>query len=52
MNGETGLEHSGLTSLKEIKMRPKLDILNEPEYQKWFDEQSSFGKYDHGCVST
>jgi len=36
IHGKTGLEH--LTSLKEIKARPNLDILTE--YQKWVDEQS------------
>ena len=36
MNGKTGLDH--LTSLKEIKALPNLDILSE--YQKWVDEQS------------
>jgi len=41
MNGKTGLEHSGLTSLKEIKVRPNLDILTE--YQKWVDDQSILG---------
>jgi len=41
MNGKTGLEHSGLTSLKEIKVRPNLDILTE--YQKWADDQSILG---------
>jgi len=35
------LEHSGLTSLKEIKVRPKLDMLTE--YLKWVDEQSILG---------
>jgi len=40
MNGKTGLEHSGLTSLKEIRVRPNLEILTE--YQRWtrVDEQS------------
>jgi len=41
MNGKTGLEHSGLTSFKEIKVRPNLDILTE--YQKWVDDQSILG---------
>ena len=36
INGKTGLDH--LTPLKEIKVRPNLDILTE--YQKWVDEQS------------
>ena len=36
MNGKTGLDH--LTSLKEIKALPNLDILSE--YQKWVNEQS------------
>ena len=36
MNGKTGLDH--LTSLKDIKALPNLDILSE--YQKWVDEQS------------
>ena len=36
MNGKTGLDH--LTSLKEIKTLPNLDILSEN--QKWVDEQS------------
>ena len=36
VNGKTGLDH--LTSLKEIKVLPNLDILSE--YQKWVDEQS------------
>ena len=36
INGKTGLDH--LTPLKEIKVRPNLDILTE--YQKWVDKQS------------
>jgi len=36
INGKTGLDH--LTPLKEIKVRPNLDILTE--YKKWVDEQS------------
>jgi len=35
LSGKTGLDH--LTTLKEIKARPNLDILTE--YQKWVDEQ-------------
>ena len=35
-SGKTGLDH--LTSLKEIKALPNLDILSE--FQKWVDEQS------------
>jgi len=40
MNGKTGLELSGLTFLKEIKVRSNLEILTE--YQRWarVDEQS------------
>jgi len=43
MNGQTGLKHSGFTSLrlKEIKVRPNVDILTK--YQKWVDEQSISG---------
>jgi len=41
MNGKTGLEYSGLTSSKEIKVHPNLDILTE--YQKWVREQSILG---------
>jgi len=36
MNGKTGLDH--LTSFKEIKALPNLDILSE--YQKWVDGHS------------
>jgi len=51
MNGKTGLEH--LTSLKEIKARPNLDILTE--YQKWVDKKSDLAgleglPQDVGCA--
>ena len=40
MNGKTGLELSGLTFLKEVKVRSNLEVLTE--YQRWarVDEQS------------
>jgi len=36
MNVKNGLELKHLTSLKELKAHPNLDILTE--YQKWIDE--------------